>query len=449
MSAPIRLHDGDDWSRVDGMHWAGEWSSHKDYEKNSVVTGNGWVMVANKDTDHDAIPIVLASDLVDIAPDSRVDTTVSGARSSFGHRYQFTEPCWVNTMRVYVEQDQNYAVYLIYDPEGAREKVFLGSIDGTHLWGWHELDVFSKTMAAYEKFDVIVEEFDYASPTNVVALWDYVTPWELVEPEDGQIVHASDQKDTLRVSYIDGVGIDRKSELLALTWSAGDTVYEDYYTRKRWYVLSATDGGTYLDVVIQSEDQVKAMSSVFTFSDYTPTTRHYRVNTDYWAGSTYLYTRGLYSLNGDIDKVVDDDNAYGVDVNVQFGSVLSPDWDVMLPAGPNRKYLDTDWQYLTLQNNWVNYSVTSYGAVKCKRVSDIVYLEMMIKDGTTTLDTVVTNLPEGFRPSSINIVSGVSSTGHARFNIKADGDVQVSSGASAIFSSLNVSFPADNEPWSP
>lgn len=44
MSAPLRMHNGDNWARVDGMNWRGPWVN-QDYDKHDVVTHleNWWV----------------------------------------------------------------------------------------------------------------------------------------------------------------------------------------------------------------------------------------------------------------------------------------------------------------------------------------------------------------------------------------------------------------------
>lgn len=104
------------------------------------------------------------------------------------------------------------------------------------------------------------------------------------------------------------------------------------------------------------------------------------------------------------------------------------------------------WVDLTgsLQNNWVNYG-SGYATVAVyKDPQGVVHLRGLIKDGTNTQNTMILNLPTGYRPTyghlTFSVVNGDNNTG--RVDVRSNGDV-IFYGTTNMFLSLNeITFRA-------
>lgn len=96
----------------------------------------------------------------------------------------------------------------------------------------------------------------------------------------------------------------------------------------------------------------------------------------------------------------------------------SPEVEERVSGGP------TAWTAPTLLNSWVNFGGV-YTEAAYRRNGDVVELRGTIKDGATTLDTVLFTLPTGFRPPArVIFMPWSANTGRvARIDVEADGDV--------------------------
>lgn len=106
------------------------------------------------------------------------------------------------------------------------------------------------------------------------------------------------------------------------------------------------------------------------------------------------------------------------------------------------KQNDTSWQTLSLTNGWVVYDADSdYGSARYRKdETGTVYLNLMIKSGTVTTDTVVGTLPVGYRPVVRTIFTAISNNAIARMDINTSGQVLTNSGVNAAWVALTVSF---------
>ena len=59
---------------------------------------------------------------------------------------------------------------------------------------------------------------------------------------------------------------------------------------------------------------------------------------------------------------------------------------------------ETKWTNVPLINNWTEYSSDNYRKCQYKKVNNIVYLEGLISNTQSTINTNFAILPEGFRP---------------------------------------------------
>jgi len=89
-------------------------------------------------------------------------------------------------------------------------------------------------------------------------------------------------------------------------------------------------------------------------------------------------------------------------------------------------------------NGWVNYG-GGYSNMRYKKVNGIVYLEGMVKDGTSSN---VFALPLGYRPSNRMIFSIMNSNAAARLDVTSSGTV-IALGGGSTWVAINISFTAN------
>lgn len=93
-----------------------------------------------------------------------------------------------------------------------------------------------------------------------------------------------------------------------------------------------------------------------------------------------------------------------------------------------------------LQNGWVTFGGGDAAAAYFKDASGMVHLEGRIKDGVTTVGTLLFTLPVGYRPLN-ELKFAVDSAGaHGRVEVEADGEVRLSIASGADLSLSGISF---------
>ena len=94
------------------------------------------------------------------------------------------------------------------------------------------------------------------------------------------------------------------------------------------------------------------------------------------------------------------------------------------------------WHPMVLENSWVAFSSDYFAPEFTKDRDGFVHLRGLIKDGSPAT-TDITSLPPGFRPSLIHLQATVCNNAIAYLGVFPDGDVQLNSGGSATWSSLD------------
>ncbi len=97
------------------------------------------------------------------------------------------------------------------------------------------------------------------------------------------------------------------------------------------------------------------------------------------------------------------------------------------------------WITPTLLNGWVDFGLGWTPAGYRKSANGDVHVRLMIKDGT--LSSTVLTLPVGYRPlSGFRLFTGYGNSGVIRWNVDVNGDINMSTGGSTTFSSLECVF---------
>ena len=247
----------------------------------------------------------------------------------FGNRYTWSVSGYLDTYRVRTTAGNNYTLYSVSDPLGTPIVAELSSFTADAT-GWLEISVPQRLILAGAVFDLIavVSEPD-PTPTTWNGDWNYSTPVNLAVPIAGQIIHANNALQLLRVHKTDNAAGDRGAELLALT--VGDIIETQGL---RWSIQSITDAGTYVTFGIAPGIQAAADAlSNFLFETVaaTPITRMEDVN--WWATNGAGQVQGMYIEDGEYSAITPNNNAYGTDIHV-VEATLSADWAIFgVPGG--------------------------------------------------------------------------------------------------------------------
>jgi Tfp pilus assembly protein PilE len=103
----------------------------------------------------------------------------------------------------------------------------------------------------------------------------------------------------------------------------------------------------------------------------------------------------------------------------------------------------TQWCSLPLQNSWAFYG-SIYGIPEYTKTADgMVYLKGLLAGGSTTADSVIAQLPAGYRPAARLLFANQSNNALARTDIENTGNIRFEFGSNAWFSLDSISFMAE------
>jgi len=98
------------------------------------------------------------------------------------------------------------------------------------------------------------------------------------------------------------------------------------------------------------------------------------------------------------------------------------------------------WSSPTFQNSWVNYGGTTYPLLQYTKDSDkVVTVRGLVKNGVTTTNTIIANLPLGYRPIASQVFTVASNEDFGRVDITSSGNIIVQS-VDNTWVALNLSF---------
>jgi len=309
------------------MNFLGDWSSaNTPYATSSVVTDDGWLMIANKETNDKAAPESVGAQF-NYFDGTLVPDTLLASQITFGTRYNNpTEALFLNSWRIYADIDIHYQVFIVVDPLGANPGVAKLAEFTASTTGWLNFPIGSRIVPIGTTFQLIanVNEPD-PTPTIFSGNWDYQKPNnESPLPAAGVITHANRALDTIYINSTDDDAGDRLAELEALT--AGDLIVGGGMA---WTIISHTTTLGVVAFLINPAQQAPLIGvQQFDFHTVTATPIPFDEDTGFYAADPNV--SGLQSSDG--APLAVSDNAFGIDMAVQLASV-SDDWDVMAASG--------------------------------------------------------------------------------------------------------------------
>lgn len=108
-----------------------------------------------------------------------------------------------------------------------------------------------------------------------------------------------------------------------------------------------------------------------------------------------------------------------------------------------RGWDDSGWVALTLQNGWGNYPDATWADAAVRRFGGIVFVKGLISGGTVTSGTVVTTLPDGYRPASGDgyHLPAVSNDALTFKRVHPNGEITCGVGVSTTWLDISCCFP--------
>ncbi|RLC00162.1 MAG: hypothetical protein DRH90_19040 [Deltaproteobacteria bacterium] len=298
------------------------------YYPQEMVFQDGWLTVANQvTTDYPAPVTVGIPAFVYAGLDPTAQTSVK--QIIFGNRYTWGLTGYMGGYRVYTISGNHYTVFSVLDPLGTPIVTQVSDFV-SDTTGWVNLATPAALVGVGAVIDLVcVVNEPSPTPTTWNGDWDYETPNNAGVPATGEISHANNQLDQLRVHKNDNGGGDRSVELLAL--SNGDIVEAGGI---RWSIQNNSDAGAYVVLTVAPATQITPDGvTTFTFETVvaTPITRMEDVN--YWLTNGNGQVQGLYIEDGEYTSIVPNNNAYGTDIYI-VEATISDHWDVIgMPSG--------------------------------------------------------------------------------------------------------------------
>lgn len=314
-----------------------------EYTVNDVVRDGDWLMVANKTTSDRPAP-QQNGDPDTVLPDAPPFATQANLSVVYsGHRYIFTEPGWLTTIRVWVStltNDTNYRFYIVQDIQGANPIWTVIEEPVLKSGEWVNIGIGFYPVAVGSDITIFIDSLNSGSTTPVTGGWTYTGSSQDAAPGDQSWNH-NNQNNTLRIDKTDLDSLDRTSELLGII--PGSTIrfletatpsnYNEYLVNS-----AATDSGDYItfgDVTLVANGGTISSATTCTMNATVPVVQStdYVEMLGYWPGNepTFATVEGFKQYDG-VTQPGNEDTAYGVDIEFQRASV-SEDWDYMSSTG--------------------------------------------------------------------------------------------------------------------
>lgn len=142
------------------------------------------------------------------------------------------------------------------------------------------------------------------------------------------------------------------------------------------------------------------------------------------------------SIDGLVFQINSGYSSNGLRLFFRYALTLSDAWSSFTGIGPIEGAIRP-----TLQNSWVDYLPTSSSQAEYYKSSEgMVYLQGLIKSGTTTAGTTIFTLPTGYRPIIDRFFVVACNTGTGIVTVGPNGDVKIQAGSNGYLSLDGIVF---------
>lgn len=144
------------------------------------------------------------------------------------------------------------------------------------------------------------------------------------------------------------------------------------------------------------------------------------------------------SVDGIVFQINSGYQSSGLGMYIRYSLVMSDAWSGFYAIGATETATRP-----TLQNSWVDYNTTLFSQAEYYKSSEgMVYLQGLIKSGTTTVGTTIFTLPTGYRPIVDRFFIVASNTGAGMITVGPTGEVKYQAGGNGYLSLDGVVFRA-------
>ena len=323
------LNEELDLYREQALLYRGEFNSSQTYRKNSLVTHNGYIGIANVETTDD-LQVGRIGAEYDVYPVETPPTTQSIAKQVvFGTSYQSGDGYWLEGYRVNVIAGNHYEVLFVCDPDGENEVSFLNSFLATTT-GWRDFGLLPRLIKPNKKYEILVilQEPDVA-PADTIYNFNYRKQNNTTVVDSGEMLHSSNDSSILHTSKFDSDAVDRTAFLQGLI--VGDLITSNNRT---WSIQSVVEDVDRFRIEIAPAQRASGSSGIrpITFTTVSNSTLTYVKDTDYWLSNFVGEVHGLLGVDVSYNDVVETNDAMGVDIVIQEADI-SPDWDIISVLG--------------------------------------------------------------------------------------------------------------------
>lgn len=312
------------------MLWKGNWQA-TEYRKNHVVLDGDWTMIANKTTTDRAAPQGIgpkywASALGDTP--AWAQNSASVAQLIVGARYTFTDARFLYTGRYWIVYDPNitYEVWLVTDPLGnPHYNNILAEFTPTSDMNdtWLSIPLGQDLVPPGSVVDLLMVIRTKETENTFAYDWDYQRVNG--DPASGVIAHQSGGGE-MRVHQEDDGATDRTTDLDNI--APGSTINAGGID---WSVQAASKTGSVYTFLVQPVTRAAAGTYTVTFKWYGAQAIAYDHIVDHYQAVAEIQGIKIEGGGYPADVVLDDD-AYGVDIEIQ-DALISPDWELVSFAG--------------------------------------------------------------------------------------------------------------------
>lgn len=315
------------------MQWGGVWVPATQYPPWAVVRDGYWTMIANKTTLDRPAPQATGSpfwlsELGDI-PSWSTDT-VSTTALYIGQRFTTTDDLWVTGYRIWItsaQSNRTYQLWLIKKPTTAPAYEQLIAPFQASSTGWFPVAVGAVPLVAGSVFDLmLITNVVTGVPSTFNGNWDYSRSNAV--PIAGEANHSTNGN-VITFHHTDNDSGDRQTDLESIT--VGGTIAAGGVT---WDITDIVeDVNTISYSVVPNIINADGIYN-FVFAWRGAISLDYSYITDYYSGAheDYATVKGYFSSDGYDPSDTLDENAYGVDIQVQNAEV-SDDWDLVAYGG--------------------------------------------------------------------------------------------------------------------
>lgn len=324
------------------MRWAGNHVSGAHYRVGDVVSQDKYAMICVNDTFDEASPQDNGASSWGLGTNPAWTQQEVTAIVGGGHTWTFTEPGWVKSIRIWVEDISEGTEYRIVarnlaDPDFP----LVGVIEEQNL-DIGEWSVLTQFNAINQLIGVGEEYKAVLFAANTAAETIFIHPWNAGGVGGGDPIsgdwNRTGGSNIVRIHNLDDGGIDRSAAMLgSIIGTSINIVNASNPSEFDSYVVleNPTDEGDHVEwnniALLQRNGSVALSSALCNIEFRIPVavpTKYVEVLNNWPTGNPpWADINGSLSIAG-VDQPSKEDSAFGIDILFQ-PAILSPDWEIV------------------------------------------------------------------------------------------------------------------------